>query len=649
MHTGLEEVKDHFDRLATFYAERAAGEVGLIVTGGFAPNEAGRVHIMGSKLTTSEEAKEHRRITDAVHHAGGAIALQILHTGRYGYHPGNVAPSAIKAPINPVVPKALSGDEIIQTIEDFGRCAALAREAGYDGVEIMGSEGYLLNEFIATATNRRDDEWGGPFENRIRLPLEVIRRVRERAGQDFIVIYRLSMLDLVEGGSTWDEVVRLGREVERAGADIINTGIGWHEARVPTIAMSVPRGAFTWVTARLEGEVTIPLVTTNRINTPEVAERILAQGQADMISMARPLLADSHFVAKARQGRADEINTCVGCNQACLDNIFTLQTVSCLVNPRAGHETELVYEPTSHPRKIAVVGGGPAGLACAEVAAERGHHVTLFESGARIGGQLNLTVKVPGKEEFLETIRYFETRLAALGAEVRLETRASVETLIEGGFDVVVVASGVLPRRLDLEGVDRPNVLGYLDVLRDDAPLGERVAIIGAGGIGFEVAELITHRGANSALDTEAFLQEWGIDAEMRTPGGLSSDGPKFTAATRQVYLCQRKKSKVGGDLGKTTGWIHRRRIRERGVAMLAGVNYRKIDDQGLHIEHDGQEKILEVDTVVVCAGQESLRELEAPLREAGVEVHLIGGATKATGLDAKRAIREGCELAAKL
>lgn len=650
MHTGLEEEEEGgFERLAAFYAERAAGEVGLIVTGGFAPNEAGRVHFAGSTLTTAEEAARHRAITAAVHGEDGLIALQVLHTGRYGYHPKAAAPSAIQAPINPVTPHELTGEEVLGTIEDYARCAALAREGGYDGVEIMGSEGYLLNEFIAPRTNRRVDRWGGSFQNRIRLPLEVIRRVRERVGSDFIIIYRLSMLDLVRGGSTWAEVVRLAREVERAGADIINTGIGWHEARVPTIAMSVPRGAFTWVTARLKGEVSVPLVTTNRINTPELAERILAGGEADMVSMARPLLADPRFVAKARQGRADEINTCVGCNQACLDHAFSLQPVSCLVNPRACYETSLNYLPARRKRSIAVVGGGPAGMACAEIAAQRGHQVTLFEASPGLGGQLNLTIKVPGKEEFVETLRYFETRLDKLGVTQRLGTRATIQDLIEGDYDEVVLATGVVPRRIELEGIDHPSVLSYLDVLGRDRPVGDRVAIIGAGGIGFEVVELITHQGPRSSLDPDEFLREWGIDRELRHPGGLLPEGPTFTPAPREVYLCQRKKSKVGGDLGKTTGWIHRRRARERGVVALAGVTYLKVDDQGLHIEHEGERKVLEVDTVVVCAGQEPLVDLERPLHEVGIGAHLIGGAIKATGLDAKRAIREGCELGAEL
>lgn len=649
MHTGLEEEAEGLGKLARFYAERAAGEVGLIVTGGFAPNEAARVHFQGSQITTREEAETHRVVTEAVHDEGGAIALQLLHTGRYGYHPKAVAPSPIKSPIHPLAPKELTVEEIEETIDDFGRAAALAREAGYDGVEVMGSEGYLINEFIVEHTNAREDEWGGSYENRIRFPVEVVRRVRERAGDDFIIVYRLSMLDLIERGSTFEEVELLARRIEAAGATILNTGIGWHEARVPTIAMSVPRGAFTWVTGRLKGRVGIPLVTTNRINTPELAEKILATGEADMVSMARPLLADSHFAAKARAGRSEEINTCIGCNQACLDHIFQMQTVSCLVNPRAGRETELNWKPTEQAKRVAVVGAGPAGLACATIAAERGHEVTLFDAAEQIGGQLNLTIKVPGKEEFRETLRYYGVQLKKQGVELRLGHRVTAQELVDGGFDEVVVATGVSPRTPEIEGIDDEKVLGYLDVLGADAPVGDRVAIVGAGGIGFEVAELITHAGGNASLDTDLFLQQWGIDRGGEKPGGLREEGPRFESTPRQVSLLQRKKAKVGGDLGKTTGWIHRRTLKERGVSMIPGAQYKQVNDLGLLIEVNGEEQQLEVDTVVVCAGQLPNRELADELEQLGKTPHIIGGAVKASGLDAKRAIREGTELAARL
>ncbi|MFB7028870.1 MULTISPECIES: FAD-dependent oxidoreductase [unclassified Streptomyces] len=645
MHVGLEEAEHGFERMAAFYAERARGGVGLIVTGGIAPNEAGRPWDGGAKLTTAEEVAEHRLITDAVHREGGRIAMQILHFGRYAYHPALVAPSALKAPISPFAPNELTDAEVEQTVEDYVRCAELAREAGYDGVEVMGSEGYLINEFIAAATNRRTDRWGGSYENRVRFPLEIVRRIRERVGEDFILVYRLSMLDLVPGGSTLEEVVRLAKEIEAAGATIINTGIGWHEARIPTIATSVPRGAYTWVTKRLMGEVSVPLVTSNRINTPEVAEEILADGRADLVSLARPFLADPDFVAKATAGRADTINTCIGCNQACLDHTFSLKITSCLVNPRACHETELVLSPTRRAKRIAVVGAGPAGLACAVSAAERGHSVTLFDAAAEIGGQLNVAKRVPGKDEFDETLRYFRVQLDERGVEVRLNTPVAASDL--DGYDEVVVATGVSPRTPAIEGVDHPSVVSYLDVLRDGAPVGERVAVIGAGGIGFDVAEFLTDGGEGASRDPETYFRQWGVDTSYENRGGLRT--PERTAPPRQVHLLQRKETKVGAGLGKTTGWIHRTELKHRGVAMVAGVTYDRIDDEGLHVTIGGEARLLPVDTVVLCAGQEPRRDLYEELVAAGRTAHLIGGADVAAELDAKRAIDQGTRLAAAL
>ncbi|MCX5388879.1 NADPH-dependent 2,4-dienoyl-CoA reductase [Streptomyces sp. NPDC006482] len=645
MHIGLEETEHGFERMAAFYAERARGGVGLMVTGGIAPNEAGRPWDGGAKLTTAEEVAEHRLITDAVHGEGGRIALQILHFGRYAYHPALVAPSAIQAPISPFVPNELSDAEVEQTVEDYVRCAELAKEAGYDGVEVMGSEGYLINEFIAAATNRRTDRWGGSYENRVRFPLEIVRRIRERVGTDFILVYRLSMLDLVPGGSTLEEVVQLAKEIEAAGATIINTGIGWHEARIPTIATSVPRGAYTWVTKKLMGAVSVPLVTSNRINTPEIAEEILADGRADLVSLARPFLADPAFVAKASAGRADTINTCIGCNQACLDHTFNLKTASCLVNPRACHETELVLSPTRLAKRVAVVGAGPAGLACAVSAAERGHTVTLFDAAAEIGGQLNIAKRVPGKEEFDETLRYFRVQLAEHGVEVRLNTPVDADDL--DGYDEVVVATGVSPRTPGIAGVDHPSVVSYLDVLRDGAPVGERVAIIGAGGIGFDVAEFLTDGGEGASQDPETYFRQWGVDTSYENRGGLRA--PERNAPPRQVHLLQRKSSKVGAGLGKTTGWIHRTELKHRGVAMVAGVSYDLIDDEGLHMTIDGEAQLLPVDTIVLCAGQEPRRDLYEKLVAAGRSTHLIGGADVAAELDAKRAIDQGTRLAAAL
>ncbi|MEU9212323.1 NADPH-dependent 2,4-dienoyl-CoA reductase [Streptomyces sp. NPDC048415] len=645
MHVGLEEAERGFERMAEFYATRARGGVGLIVTGGIAPNEAGRPYEGGAKLTTEAEAEQHTEITAAVHREGGKIAMQILHFGRYAYHQDLVAPSALQAPISPFTPHALTDAEVEQTIDDYARAARLAQRAGYDGVEIMGSEGYLINEFIAAQTNSRDDRWGGSYENRMRFPVEIVRRVREAVGENFIIIYRLSMLDLVPGGSSLDEVITLGKAVEAAGATIINTGIGWHEARIPTIATSVPRGAYAWVTKKVMGAVSIPLVTTNRINTPELAEQLLADGHADMVSLARPMLADPDFVAKAEAGRPEAINTCIGCNQACLDHTFSGRITSCLVNPRACHETELVLSPTRLRKRVAVVGAGPAGLACAVSAAERGHDVTLYDAAHEIGGQLNVARKVPGKQEFDETIRYFRTRLEEHGVDVRLNTRATADGL--DAYDEVVVATGVSPRTPEIPGVDHPSVVGYLDVLRDGAPVGDRVAILGAGGIGFDVAEYLTDGGDKASEDPATYFRHWGVDMDYRAPGGLAA--PERPAPPRTVHLLQRKTSKVGAGLGKTTGWIHRTELKHRGVTMVPGVQYDRIDDAGLHVTVEGHRQVLEVDTIVLCTGQEPRRDLYEELLASGRSVHLIGGADVAAELDAKRAIKQGTELAAAL
>lgn len=647
MHTGLEEEKGGFDKLAAFYGERARGGVGLIVTGGIAPNLRGRLVPHGTQLSFPWQVAKHRKVTEAVHREGGKIALQILHAGRYAYHPFSLAPSALKAPISPFKPRAMSERQIRGTIRDFATTAQLARSAGYDGVEVMGSEGYLINQFICERTNKRTDGWGGSFDNRMRFPVEIVRAIRERVGPDFIIIFRLSMLDLVEQGSTLAEVIALGKALEAVGVTLINTGIGWHEARIPTIATSVPRGAFSWVTAELKKHLTVPLITTNRINTPEVAERILAGGEADMVSMARPFLADPEFVIKAAEDRADEINTCIACNQACLDHVFKQKRASCLVNPRACFETELTFGRVPQPKKLAVVGAGPAGLAFACYAAERGHQVSLFDQASEIGGQFNFAKQIPGKEEFHETLRYFARRLEKCGVELYLGQRQSAESLLGGGFDEVILATGIRPRTPNIPGIEHPKVLSYLDVLRDHKPVGEKVAVIGAGGIGFDVAEYLVEKRAEgeAVQQRDHWLKEWGIDRQLGERGGLIK--PEIDAPERQIWLLQRKESKVGDGLGKTTGWIHRTVLKNRRVQMLSGVQYLRIDDQGLHIQVGEAKQCLPVDQVIVCAGQEPLKELQAGLQAAGKPVHIIGGADVAAELDAKRAIRQGAELAA--
>ena len=648
MHIGLEEAPQGYERMAAFYAERAKGGVSLIVTGGVSPNDDGVVFAHGTKLDTVEEAEKHKVITQAVHEAGGKIAMQILHTGRYSYQANNVAPSAIQAPINPIKPKALSSAEVQQTIDDFANCAKLAQYAGYDGVEIMGSEGYLINEFIAARTNHRDDEWGGSYENRIRFPIEIVKRTRATVGENFIIIYRLSMLDLVEGGSSLEEVIQLAKEIEKAGATIINTGIGWHEARIPTIATKVPRAAFTWVTEKLKGSVSIPLITSNRINTPEMAEHVLASGHADMISMARPMLADADFVLKASEGRSDEINTCIGCNQACLDHIFSMKIATCLVNPRACYETELIFKETNAVKNIAVIGAGPAGLSFATYAASRGHKVKVFDSNNQIGGQFNIAKTIPGKEEFYETLRYFKRQIELQpNIELVLNHTVTYEELSQANYDEIVVATGVTPRQLQFEGIDHPKVLSYIQVLKERVPVGKRVAIIGAGGIGFDTAEYLSHEGESGSLNPQKFYDEWGIDTTYAHVGGLKQ--PELEKSEREIYLLQRKTAAVGAGLGKTTGWIHRTGLKHRNVKMIAGASYDKVDDQGLHITVDGQTTVLEVDHVVICAGQESYTAMYEQLKADGKNVHLIGGAKEAGELDAKRAIRQGAELAAVL
>ncbi|MCZ2101807.1 MAG: NADPH-dependent 2,4-dienoyl-CoA reductase [Chitinophagales bacterium] len=646
MHTNLEEIPGGFERAAVYFAERARGQVGLIVTGGIAPNEQGCVSAMSAMLRSEEELPQHRLITDAVHQEGGKICMQILHTGRYGYHPKIVAPSPIQAPINFFKPKEMEESDILQTIDDYVRCAELAREAGYDGVEIMGSEGYLINQFIVKRTNHRTDAWGGSYENRMHFPIEIVKRTRAALGHDFIIIYRLSMLDLVEEGSTWEEVVTLAKAIEAAGATMINSGIGWHEARIPTIATMVPRKAYAWVTQKLKKEVTIPLIAVNRINTPDVAEEILAEGCADLVSMARPFLADPDIILKTMEGRVNEINTCIACNQACLDHTFQMKISSCLVNPRACHETELQYIPTNHPKRIAVVGAGPAGLAFAHIAAMRGHEVTLYEADGQLGGQFNYAKNIPGKEDYGETIRFYTQMMKKYQVRVLLNHPATVEELLATDYDAIILADGIEPRQLTIEGHDHPKVVSYTEVLSGTVNIGKKAAIIGAGGIGFDVATFLTYKKPDSDA-VSAFLKEWGVDKDYLEAGGLKMPEPELPA--REIYLLKRSTGKHGATLGKTTGWIHRSHLKAMNVHMLAEVQYLKVDDQGLHISIKGEAKILEVDHVIVCAGQLSSRNIYNALIALGKEPRLIGGADEAKELDAKTAIKQGCTLAANI
>ena len=649
MHTGLEEEKNGIDKIATYYAERAKGGVGLIVTGGIAPNIQGWTGPFSARMSTKKHAKEHQKITKAVHEAGGKICMQILHAGRYGYHPFNVAPSKIKAPINPFKPFKLNKFGVKRTINDFVNCAKLSKMAGYDGIEIMGSEGYLINQFIVEHTNRRKDKWGGSYQNRMRLPITLVKSIREALGEDFIIIYRLSMLDLIKKGSTWEEVVELGKEIEKAGATIINTGIGWHEARIPTIATSVPRAAFTWVTKKMKEEVSIPLITSNRINMPDVAEEVLKRGDADMISMARPFLADPEWVNKAAQEREDEINTCIACNQACLDHVFEQKVASCLVNPRACHETELNYTLAVNRKKIAVVGAGPAGLAASTIAAQRGHKVTLFDADKEIGGQFNMAKQIPGKEEFYETFRFFNKQLELHNVDVQLNKRVSAKDLEGNDFDEIIIATGIKPRIPNINGIEHHKVLSYLDVLKDKKPIGKRVAIIGAGGIGFDLSEYLLHSGESSAMNLDLWLKEWGIDTSIKSRGGIDGIKPVIHPGEREIFMLKRSKGKFGGRLGKTTGWIHRANLKKKNVQFINEVAYTKIDDQGLHYIQNDKAKILDVDHIVICAGQTPLRELYDALSELGKKAHMIGGADVAAELDAKRAIDQGCRLAAEI
>lgn len=646
MHTGLEETKDGYNKMAKFFGERAKGGVGLIVTGGVAPNWEGWVKPFAGRMSNESHSKKHRVVTDAVHNEDGKICMQILHAGRYAYHPFSVSASNIKSPITPFSPRALTNSGVLSTINDYANSAYLAKMAGYDGVEIMGSEGYLINQFIVKHTNNRTDQWGGDYENRIKFPIEIVRKTREKVGKDFIIIYRLSMIDLIHDGSTWEEVVLLAKEIEKAGATIINSGIGWHEARIPTIATMVPRAAFSWVTQKLKGEINIPICTSNRINMPDVAEQVIASGHADMVSMARPFLADGFWVQKAQENRVDEINTCIACNQACLDHTFKNKLASCLVNPRACHETELEIKQSTKPKTLAVVGAGPAGLAFSTTAASRGHKVQLFEAASEIGGQFNMAKLIPGKEEFYETIRYFNKQIELTGVKLHLNTVFNNKILDNQQFDEVIIATGVVPRKLNIEGSNLPNVVSYIEALKGEKQIGKKVAVIGAGGIGFDVCEFLTHEGKSTTLDTQEWLKEWGIDPTNEVRGGIEGIKPVKPHSSREVVMLQRTKGKVGEKLGKTTGWIHRTTLKNKGVKTISGVEYIKIDGDGLHILRDKMPEIIQCDTIVVCAGQISLKELESITQAKGIKTHVIGGAFEAGELDAKKAIDQAVRLA---
>ena len=649
MHTGLEEEKNGIEKIAAYYAERAKGGVGLIVTGGISPNIQGWTGPFAARMSRKKHAIHHQKITEAVHKEGGKICMQILHAGRYGYHPLNVAPSKIKSPITPFTPFKLKESGIHRTIKDFVKSAKLSQLAGYDGIEIMGSEGYLINQFITKRTNKRNDQWGGSYENRMRLPIKLVEETRAAVGKEFIIIYRLSMLDLVENGSSWEEIVQLGKAIEKAGATIINTGIGWHESRIPTIATSVPRAAFTWVTKKMKAEIKIPLITSNRINMPDTAEKVLAEGHADMISMARPFLADPEWVNKAKAEKSDEINTCIGCNQACLDHVFQRKVASCLVNPRACHETELNFTTTKHKKKIAVIGAGPAGLASATIASQRGHEVTLFDASSEIGGQFNMAKQIPGKEEFYETLRYFKKQIEIHNVTLKLNTKVSLSDLKDSNFEEIILATGIQPRTLNIEGSKHQKVLSYIDVLKHKKQVGKRVAVIGAGGIGFDVSEYLSHKGDSTSLNVDAWLKEWGIDKTLKARSGIEGIEASIETSPREIFMFKRSKGKFGGNLGKTTGWIHRASLKKKNVQFIGEVTYQKIDDDGLHYTQNNTQKLLKVDHIVVCAGQTPLKELYEPLIDLGKKVHVIGGADFASELDAKRAIDQGARLAAKL